>query len=98
MPITLIGEFMPIIKQLIEPEVCTYIDPETNIITIEVILPKVEKNKIHIKVKNDAILIRAEGDDVDYSKYIYLSVRLKREMARAIYENDILRISVPLQD
>lgn len=89
---------MPTIKQIVEPEICTYLDPETNIIIVEVILPDIEKNKIHIKVKNDAILIRAEGDDVDYSKYIYLSVRLKKEMAKAIYKNNILRINVPLQD
>ncbi len=83
---------------MIEPEFCTYLDPETNIVTVEIILPGVEKERIHIRVKNDAILIRAEGDDVDYCKYIYLSMRLKKEMTKAIYESDILRITVPLQD
>lgn len=85
-------------KQIIEPDVCTYLDPETNIITVEIILPCIEKERIHIRVKNDAILIRAEGDDVDYCKYIYLSMQLKKEMTKAIYESDILRISVPVQD
>lgn len=89
---------MPAIRQAVEPEICTYFDPETNILTVEVILPGVEKNKIHIRIKNDAILIRAEGDEVDYCKYIYLSMRLKKELCKAVYENDILRISIPVLD
>jgi HSP20 family molecular chaperone IbpA len=94
----LAGEPMERVKQRIDPEVCTYRDPETNIITVEILLPLVDKDHIYIKVRNDAILVKAENDEIEYFKYIYLSMRLKKEMGKAIYENDILRITVPVQD
>jgi|GEM_PF-2962907 len=96
--IILAGEPMERVKQRIDPEVCTYLDPETNIITVEILLPLVDKDHIYIKVKNDAILVKAENDEIEYSKYIYLSMRLKKEIGKAIYKNDILRITVPAQD
>ncbi|MCX7704783.1 MAG: Hsp20/alpha crystallin family protein [bacterium] len=69
---------MPAIKQRIEPEICTYLDPETKILTIEVLFPNVNKEKIQIKIKNDALLIKAESEDAEYVKYVYLVMRLKK--------------------
>ncbi|MEO0160910.1 MAG: Hsp20/alpha crystallin family protein [candidate division WOR-3 bacterium] len=98
LPYIIIGDFMPAIKQRIEPQVCTYLDPEAYMLIVQVVLPGAEKDKICVKVKTDAILIRAESDEVDYCKYIFLSMRLKKALSKAIYENDILRITIPAQE
>lgn len=95
--ITQIGEVMTLIKQKIEPEVCTYFDPHTNIFMIEVFLPNALKENIYIKVKRDALLIKANSDNINYAKYIYLSRTIAQNLVRASYKNGILHITAPIQ-
>lgn len=95
--ITQIGEVMTGIKQKIEPEVCTYLGPHTNIFMIEVVLPNALKENIYIKVKRDALLIKADSDNINYAKYIYLSHTIAQNLVRASCKNGILHITVPIQ-
>lgn len=91
-----IGISMAIIKREIEPDVCTYLDPDSNILTIEIVLPGVSKENIRVKVKRDAVLVAATTDNENYAKYIHFSWPLEREMGKAVYEHEILRIMIPI--
>ncbi len=88
---------MTITKEQIEPEVCTYFDPDTNNFMIEVVLSNISNENIHIKVKRDAILVRADSEDINYAKYIYLSHTIAPNLVRAVYKNGILHITAPIQ-
>ncbi len=81
----------------VEPEVCTYIDPQENSLTIEVILPGAHKNSIKLKVNSRCLLVYAASDTVNYAKYLTFKDPVAAEKAKAEYENDILRVTVSLR-
>lgn len=81
----------------VEPEVCTYIDPQENCITVEVVLPGARKNSIRLKVNSRCLLVFAASDTVNYEKYLSFKEPVAAEKAKAQYEHDILRITVPLR-
>lgn len=81
----------------VEPEVCTYIDPQENSLTIEVVLPGAHKNSIKLKVNSRCLLVYAASDYVNYAKYLSFKDPVAAEKAKAEYEHDILRITVPLR-
>ena len=81
----------------VEPEVCTYIDPQENSLTIEVVLPGAHKNTIKLKVNSRCLLVYAASDTVNYAKYLSFKDPVAAERAKAEYDHDILRVTVPLR-
>ena len=81
----------------VEPEVCTFIDPQENSLTVEVILPGAHKNSIKLKVNSRCLLVFAASDTVNYAKYLSFKDPVAAEHAKAEYDHDILRVTVPLR-
>ena len=81
----------------VEPEVCTYIDPQENSLTVEVILPGVNRDSIKLRVNARCLIIYAASDTVNYEKYVPFKDPVAAAKARAKYEHDVLRVTVPLR-
>ncbi len=81
----------------IEPEMCEYLDPEDNILTIEIVLPGVTKENIKLKVNASSLLLLASCGDVNYAKYISFNQPVAPEKGHAYYDHDLLRIKIPLR-
>ena len=52
---------MAAMKNRVEPEICTFVDKESNSMTIEVILPGVIKDQIKLKVNSRCLILSAPG-------------------------------------
>lgn len=88
---------MVAIRQKVEPEVCTYLDSEENILLIEIVLPDVSKENIKLKVNTSSLLLFAIADNVNYAKYLSFRRPVVPERGKAVYEHGLLRIRLPLR-
>jgi len=88
---------MVAIQTKIEPEVCTYVDQEDNLLTIEIVLPDVSKENIKLKVNARSLLLFAAAEKVNYAKYISFYHPVIPDKVRATYEHGLLRITLPLR-
>jgi len=88
---------MTMITKKIEPDVCEYLDPENNCLTIEIVLPGVAKENIRLKVNTSSLLLFATCDDVNYAKYLSFRQPVVPEKGHAFFEHDLLRIKIPLR-
>jgi HSP20 family molecular chaperone IbpA len=85
------------IPKKIEPEVCESLDPEDNILTIEIVLPGVAKENIRLKVNTSSLLLFASSDDINYAKYLSFNHPVVPDKGHASFEHDLLRIKIPLR-
>jgi len=85
------------ILEKIEPEMCEYLDPEDNILTIEIVLPGVTKENIKLKVNSSSLLLLATCGNVNYAKYVAFGQPVVPEKGHAYYDHDLLRIKIPIR-
>jgi len=85
------------LPEKIEPEVCEFLDPEDNILTIEIVLPGVAKENIQLKVNTSSLLLFASTDDINYAKYLSFIHPVVPDKGHAFFEHDLLRIKIPLR-
>ena len=83
-------------QNYIEPDVCMYIDEQLNHLTIEVILPNVEKENIKLKINAHRLSVHATSNDRVYLKYTAFCRPVIAEKARMTYDGELLRIVIPL--
>jgi HSP20 family molecular chaperone IbpA len=88
---------MATIPKKVEPDVCEYLDPEDNSLTIEIVLPGVAKENIKLKVNAGSLLLFAATNEVNYATYLSFSQPVAPEKGHAVYENDLLRIKIPFR-
>ena len=84
-------------RKHLEPDLCTFVDAEQNVLTIEVVLPGVNKETIKLRVNSRCLVISAASDEVDYSKYVPFRSPVIATLARANYEHGLLRVIVPIR-
>lgn len=84
-------------RKHLEPELCTFIDAQQNVLTIEVVLPGVDKETIKLRVNSRCLLLYAASDDVDYSKYVAFAAPVVATRAHAKFEHGLLRVTVPMR-
>jgi HSP20 family molecular chaperone IbpA len=85
------------VEEKVEPEVYTYIDPQDNHITIEIVLPDVVKESIRLMINARCLRVYAASGTVNYEKYLSFKEPVIPERTKARYEHDILRIIIPLR-
>lgn len=85
------------IIEKIDPEMCEYLDPEENVLTIEIVLPGVTKENIYLKVNTSSLLLLASCGNVNYAKYVSFGQPVVPEKGHAYYDHDLLRIRIPLR-
>ena len=91
-------EEIKIIKSVIIPEICTWIDDEGTGYDIEVTLPGVEKDKIKLKMLDDGFFVEGETDTVRYSGTYDVCCPIDSVNAKASYKNGLLKIHMPFMD
>jgi HSP20 family molecular chaperone IbpA len=82
-------------KNYVDPDVCMYIDEQLNDLTIEVILPNVEKENIKLKINAHRLNVHATSDDRIYLKYTAFCRPVIAKKAKMTYDGELLRIVVP---
>jgi HSP20 family molecular chaperone IbpA len=80
-----------------EPEVCEYIDPDENVITIEIVLPGVSMESITLKVTMSSLQVSASSGTIKYAKYLFFKHPVVPERGKAFYEHGLLRVKIPLR-
>lgn len=76
------------------PSVCIYHDEEKYLIEIE--LPGVSKEKIHLEMTERGFCLKAPRDDIEYFGCWTLAHDIKPAEAKATFKNGLLTITAPL--
>jgi HSP20 family molecular chaperone IbpA len=85
-------------KRIFSPEMCSYTNEDNTGYVIEVVLPGVEKDTIHLKMTNEDIFVTGESDAIRYVGSYGLCCPVDTNKARARYNNGLLRIEAPFED
>jgi len=79
----------------LSPNVCIYPDDKCENVTVEVVLPGVEKKDISFKISDNGFYIRAAKEDVEYTDSYAFCCPVEPEKAVANYSNGLLKVTVP---
>jgi len=82
----------------VTPEVCSYVDDEHQKLYIEITIPGVDKEAIHVKMHEDSFNLTAPRKDIEYVTTLSFCCPVIPEKADAKYENGLLKIEVPFRD
>ena len=82
----------------VTPDLVSCTDPEGNRLHMEISIPGVKKEDIHLKMREDGFSLSAPRDDIEYVATLAFCCPVAANGADASYENGLLRISVPFKD
>lgn len=82
----------------VSPEVCSYVDDEHTILTIEISIPGVEKKNINLRMHEDSMNLRASRGDIEFVSTLSFCCPVNHNKAEATYRNGQLIISAPFKD
>ncbi|MGQ9478029.1 MAG: Hsp20/alpha crystallin family protein [Candidatus Bipolaricaulia bacterium] len=85
-------------KRLVVPVVTICHDERDEGFVIDVELPGVRKEGIHLEMGTGGLCIRAEKEDLRYEGCYVLAHPVKPEAAKARFENGLLRVRVPFKE
>jgi len=86
------GEKGPVVEEVREPMVDIFDEADQLIIIAE--LPGVEEPDIKLNLKEDILILSAEGKNRKYEKELLLPGKLKSEGMTSTYKNGILEIKI----
>lgn len=92
------GEELPIAKVKQTADVCSYVDKDHGKLHMEISLPGVKKEDIHLKMHDDSFNLSAPRKDIEYVTTFSFCCPVKAAEADAKYENGLLNIEVPFRD
>ncbi len=81
----------------LSPAICVYPDEKCENVTVEVILPGVEKKDISFKISDNGFYVRATKGGVAYADSYAFCCPVEPEKAVANYSNGVLKVTVPYQ-
>lgn len=79
----------------LSPVVCIYPDDRCENVTVEIVLPGVEKKDISFKISDDGFYIKATKEGVEYVDSYTFFCPVEPEKAIANYLNGVLKVTVP---
>jgi HSP20 family protein len=79
----------------LSPSICVYPDDKFENVTIEVVLPGVEKKDVSFKISDSGFYVRARKEGVEYADSYAFCCPVEPEKAVANYSNGILKATVP---
>ena len=85
-------------KIKVAPELCSYANDDHTVLSIEVSLPGVKKEDIKLQMHDDSFSLSAPRQDVQFVTTLAFCCPVKPELAKANYENGLLKIDVPFKD
>jgi HSP20 family protein len=81
----------------LSPAICVYPDEKCENVTVEVILPGVEKKDISFKISDNGFYVRATKGGFEYADSYAFCCPVEPEKAVADYSNGVLKVTVPYQ-
>lgn len=85
-------------KPVVAPRVTICHDEKDEGFVIDVELPGVRKEEIHLEIGPGGLCLQAERADLRYEGCYVLTHSVKAEEARAKFENGLLRVWVPFKE
>jgi len=79
-------------------DVCSYINEDDHHIHLEICVPGVKKQAIHLKIRDDSYSLIAPRDDFDYVSAAAFCCPVNSKKAKASYKDGMLKVMVPLRD
>ena len=81
----------------LSPVFCMYPDDKFENVTVEMVLPGVEKKDISFKISDNGFYVRATKEGVEYADSYAFFCPVEPEKAVANYSNGVLKVTVPYQ-
>jgi len=85
-------------KIKVGPDICSYIDDEGEVLTVEISIPGVKRDKIDLKLTEDSLYLTAPRDDVEFVGTLAFCCPVVPDKAEARYEDGLLKLTVPFKD
>ena len=85
-------------KTKVTPCTCVSHDDQGGRLKIEVEMPGVDKQDILLDMRKESFCVSAPRGDTEYSGCFSLAHEVEPAKTEAQYENDLLRIFVPMKD
>ena len=85
-------------RRKVSPDVCSYVNKESNKLYLEIALPGVKKEDINLRLKDDSFYLSAPRNDIEYVSTAAFCCPMNINNVAAKYENGLLEVEVPFKD